>query len=48
MANEVVKHHNDLNTVIMKMDSGRDEFLFAIIAKAGIKTLLTLFSINIS
>ena len=28
MANEVVKHHNDLNTVIMKMDSRRDEFLF--------------------
>ena len=35
MANEVVKHHNDLNTVIMRKWTAEEmNFFFAIIAKA--------------
>ena len=35
MTNEVVKHHNDLNTVIMRKWTAEEmNFFFAIIAKA--------------
>ena len=35
MANEIVKHHNDLNTVIMRKWTAEEmNFFFAIIAKA--------------
>ncbi len=35
MANEIVKHHNDLNTVVMRKWTAEEmNFFFAIIAKA--------------
>ena len=49
MANEVVKHHNDLNTVIMRKWTAEEmNFFLRLLQKQEIKTLLTLFSININ
>ena len=44
MANEVVKHHNDLNTVIMRKWTAEEmNFFLRLLQKQGIKALLTLF-----